>query len=142
MMFAAKLGMFLTIFSAPLMDRSRVFVVPDEPQGLGQSLERAFATDNHQGNTVSVTTDPQSRRASTLTVRENVTDVLTRDILSGGAQVSCHQVSPCVMEVTIGQTKRSLIYPFPVIGSRSKVRIARKSFYVEVLHTRNPHIFG
>lgn len=93
MMFAAKLGMFLTIFSAPLMDRSRVLVVPDEPQGLSQSLETAFATDNHQGNSVSVTTDPQSRRAATLTVRENVTDVLTRDILSGGAQVSCHQVS-------------------------------------------------
>ena len=141
-MFMAKLGMFLTIFSAPLMDHSRVFVVPDEPRCLGQSLDRVFATGNHQENTVSVTTDVQGRRASTLTVRENVTDVLTRDVLSGSAQVSCHQVSPCVMEVRIGQTKRSLVYPLPVIGSRSKVRIARKSFYVEVIHTLNTRIFG
>ena len=139
--FWAKLGEGLTIFSAPLMDRSRVFVVPDEPQGLGQSLDRVFATDNQQENTVFVTTDSQNRRATTLTVRENVTDILTRDILSGGAQVSCHQVSPCVMEVRIGQTKRSLVYPFPVIGSRSRVRIARKSFYVEVLHSRSSYLW-
>ncbi len=139
-MFLPKLGMFLTVFAAPLMDRSRVFVVPDEPQGLGQSLDKIFATDTHLENTVSVTTDPQSRRATTLTVRANVTDVLTRDILSGGAQVSCHQVSPCVMEIGIGQMKRSLVYPLPVIGSRSKVRIARKSFYVEVLHTHNSYL--
>lgn len=131
--FVSKLGMFLTIFSARLMDRSQVFVVPEEPQGLDESLDKIFGTDKHQENTVSVTTDPQSCRATTLTARANITDGLTRDILSNGGQVSCHQVSPCVMEVKIGQTKRSLLYPLPVIGSRSKVRIARKSFYVEVL---------
>lgn len=139
-MFMSKLGVYLTVFAAPLMDRSRVFVVPDEPQGLDQSLDKLFATDIHLENTVSVTTDPQSRRATTLTVRANVTDVLARDNLSGGAQVSCHQVSPCVMEVGIAQTKLSLVYPLPVIGSRSKVRIARKSFYVEVLHTHNSYL--
>jgi len=140
-MFMSKLGMFLTIFTAPLMDRSQVFVVPDEPRGLDASLDKIFATDNHQESTVSVTTDPQSRRATTLTARTNITDVPTRDILSGGAEVSCHQASPCVMEVRIGQAKRSLVYPLPVIGSRSKLKIARKSSYVEVLYS-HPHILG
>jgi hypothetical protein len=79
-----------------------------------------------------VTTDPQSRRATTLTARANITDAPTKDILSSGAEVSSRQVSPCVMEVRIGQTRKSLVYPLPVIGSRSKLRIARKSFYVEV----------
>ena len=116
------------------MDRSQVFVVPDEPQGLDESLDKIFATDNHRENPVSVTTDPQDRRATTLTARTNIMDVLTRDILSSGAEVSCNQASPCVMEVRIGQTRRSLVYPLPVVGSRSKLRIARKSFYVEVLY--------
>ena len=136
MLFVQELGMFLKIFTAPLMDRSRVFVVPDEPRGLGESLDSIFATDNRQQHNVSVTTDPQSRRATSLTARANITDVPTKGILSSGAEISSHQVSPCVMEVRIGRTRKSLVYPLPVIGSRSKLRIARKSFYVEVLH---PH---
>ena len=79
-----------------------------------------------------VTTDLQSRRAVTLTARAGITDVPTKNILSSGAEVSCRQASPYVMEVKIGQTRRSLVYPLPVIGSRSQLRIARNSFYVEV----------
>ena len=133
-MFISKLGISLGIFAARLMDRSQVFVVPDEPQGLDESLNKIFATDSHQENPVFVKTDLQGHRATTLTARANITDVPTRGILSSGAEVSCHQASPCVMEVRIGQTRRSLVYPLPVIGSRSKLRIARKSFYVEVLY--------
>jgi len=135
MMFVQKLGMFLKIFTAPLMDRSQVFVVPDEPRGLHESLDRIFATANRQQNNVSVTTDPQSHRATTLTARANITDVPTKAILSSGAEVSSHQTSPYVMEVRIGQSKKLLAYPLPVIGSRSKLRIARKSCYVEVSYS-------
>ena len=131
-LFVQKLGMFLTVFTAPLMDRSQVFVVPDEPRGLDESLDSIFALDDRQQNNVFVTVDPQSCHVTTLTARANITDVQTKTILSSGAEVSVHQVSPCVMEVRISKTRKSLVYPFPVIGSRSKLRIARKSFYVEV----------
>ena len=134
MLFTPKLGKHLMIFTAPLMDRSQVFVVPNEPQGFDESLDKIFATDNRQQNNVSVTTDSQSRRATTLTARVDITDEPTKDILSSGAEVSAHQASPCVMEVRIGQARRTLIYPLPVIGSRSKLRIARKSSYVEVFY--------
>ena len=134
MVFAPKLGAFLKIFNAPLMDHSLVFVVPDEPRGLDESFDRIFATGGRQQNRISVTTDPQSHRATTLTARANITDVPTKEILSSGAEVSCRQTSPHVMEIRIGQTKKSLVYPLPVIGSRSKLRIARKSSYVEVFY--------
>ena len=124
-MFISKLGMSLEIFAASLMDRSQVFVVPDEPQRLDESLDEIFSTDNHQENSVCVATYPQDCHATTLTARTNITDVPTRDVLSSGAKVSCHQVSPCVMQVRVGQTRRSLAYPLPVIGSRSKLRVAR-----------------
>jgi len=130
-----KLGRLLKIFTAPLMDRSQVFVVPDGPRGLDESLDKILANDGHQEGSVSVTTDPQSRRATTLTARVNITDAPTKAILSSDAEVSSCQVSPCVMEVRIGQTRKSLYYPLPVIGSRSKLKIARKSSYVEVCYS-------
>ena len=135
MLFMSKLGMYLKIFDAPLMDPLRVFVVPDEPRGLDDSLDKIFTVDDRLENKVSVTTDSQSRRITSLTVRVDITDVPTKDMLSSGAEVSSRQTSPYVMEVRIGQTRRSLLYPLPVIGSRSKLRIARKSFYVEVFHS-------
>ena len=138
--FGSKLGISLKIFTVPLMDRSQVFVVPDEPRGLDESLDKIFATDNHQENPVSVTIDPQGSSTATLTARANITDVPTREVLSSGAEVSRHQVSPCVMEVRIGQTRRSLVYPLPVIGSRSKLKVAKKSFYVEVCHLYPPTV--
>ena len=140
-MLTPDLGKDLAIFSAPLMDRSQVFVIPDEPRGLDESFDRIFVADSRQQDNVFVTTDPQNRRATTLTARANITDAPTKGILSSGAEVSCRQTSPCVMEVRIGQTKQALVYPLPVIGSRSKLRIARKSFYVEVLYLY-PHILN
>ena len=139
--FMPELGMSLTIFTAPLMDRSQVFVVPDEPQGLDGSLDKIFATVNRQRTTVSVTTEAEGRQATALTARANITDAPTKGILSSGVEVSSRQVSPCVMEVRIGQTRKTLVYPLPVIGSRSKLRIARKSSYVEVCYSY-PCIFG
>ena len=136
--FGPKLGLSLKIFTLSLMDRSQVFVVPDEPQGLDESLEKVFDPNGHQENPVSVTIDPECSRATTFTSRANITDVPTRDILPSGAEVSCHQASPCVMEVRIGQTRQSLVYPLPVIGSRSKLRVAKESFYVEVCRLYSP----
>ena len=134
-MFISKLGMTLQIFAAPLMDRLRVFVVPVEPRGLDGSLDKILTIDGRLENKVSASTDPQSRHITSLTARVDIMDVPTKNILSSGAEVSSQQTSPYVIEVRIGQTRRSLIYPLPVIGSRSKLRIARKSFYVEVFHS-------
>ena len=139
--FVPKLGMFLTIFDAPLMDPSQVFVVPDKPRGLDDSLDKLLAIDNRQENKVSATTDPQCRRVTVLTTRVNITDLPTQEILSSGAEVSSRQTSPYVIEVRIGQERRSLFFPLPVIGRHSKLRVARKSFYVEVFRS-SPSILG
>jgi len=130
--FGLKQGTSITVFTVPLMDRSQVFVVPDEPRGLDESFDKVFANADHPEDSVSVTTDHQSRRATTFTARVNITHPPTKDILSSGVEVSSRQVSSCVMEVRIGQTRNHLVYPLPVVGSRSKLRIARKSSYVEV----------
>ena len=139
--FMSKLGVFLNIFSAPLMDHSKVFVVPDEPRGFDDSLNKIFVADNRQGYKVSATTDSQCRRVTTLTTRIDITDVPTKNLLSRGEEISSRQTSPHVMEVKIGQRRSPLIFPLPVIGSRSKLRIARKSFYVEVFHSF-PFVLG
>jgi hypothetical protein len=54
--------------------------------------------------------------------------------LASGANVTVTQSSPCIMTLQIGTSKpRILMYPFPVDGSSSRTRVARKSSWVDVI---------
>jgi len=71
-------------------------------------------------------------RISMLTAQADILDEPTKVILSSGAPVTSCQVSPCMIEISIGPEKKQLVYPSPVIGTLSKLRIAWGSCYVEV----------
>ena len=128
-----KFGMSLHIYTARLMDTSAVFVVPEEPHGVCYRLcnmpTPAGGSDNCR---ISAAMDPEGERVSMLTARADILDGPTRAILSSGAPIASCQLSPCTIEISIGPEKRRLVYPSPVVGSLSKLRIARKSCYIEV----------
>jgi hypothetical protein len=128
-----KFGMSLQVYTARLMDTSAVFVVPEEPHGV---CHRVFNMSTPAGGSdncrISVAMDAEGERISVLAARADVLDGPTRAILSSGAPVASRQVSPCTIEISIGPEKRQLVYPSPVVGSLSKLRIARKSCYIEV----------
>jgi len=84
------------------------------------------------GCKISAAVDTKGERVSALTTRADVLDEPTRKILSSGASVTTRQVSSCTAEISIGPEKRWLVYPSPVIGELSKLRIDRKLYYVEV----------
>ncbi|KAI9808336.1 MAG: hypothetical protein M1826_004349 [Phylliscum demangeonii] len=53
--------------------------------------------------------------------------------LGNGAEVTAVQDSPCGLSIKVGTMKpHNLLYPFPVDGSAAKLRVARKSSWVEV----------
>ena len=76
--------------------------------------------------------DKSEKKASTLTMRHVITAPNAQKSLSNLASVTTKPVSDSVVEVTFDGYKHLFIYPFPVRGSQSKTRIARKSLYIEV----------
>lgn len=81
---------------------------------------------------VSVGLDASGQHISTLTIRM---DIVSKDLkikIAGGAEVTTAQATPCTIDVKIGAFKYPLAFPFPIDGTRAKLRIARKSSYVEV----------
>lgn len=128
-----KLGISFLVHTARLMDTSAVFVAPEEPHGVCYRLcgmpTPAGGSDNYR---ISASMDPKGERVSLLTARADILDGPTRAILSSGAPVASRQLSPCTIEISIGPVKRRLVYPSPVVGPLSKLRIARKSCYIEV----------
>ncbi|EGO03805.1 hypothetical protein SERLA73DRAFT_158294 [Serpula lacrymans var. lacrymans S7.3] len=138
----SKLGMKLTIFSAKLMDESLVHVLPEyplpskKPQASPSPPAPAIKGLLSQIGELSaavVELDEQCELVASLTCRVSVSDIESKRLFQSGAAPQVAQVSPCVMRITLGSREQDVIFPFPVSGSANKLRLARKSLYIEVV---------
>ncbi|KIJ28642.1 hypothetical protein M422DRAFT_784509 [Sphaerobolus stellatus SS14] len=119
----SKLGFELRIFSANLIDKTHVLVIPEQP--ISRSVFSFSPTSDRtslfaeigSSNPAVVELDEQCELVDSFTCRETP---------------QIEQVSPCVMRLTICDHKQDIIYPFPAVGSLDKLRLARKSLWVEM----------
>ena len=134
-----KLGLSLTIYSTTLADTDHLELVRERPGSVGEldrlrDITSTPISTNKNATEVWTTVgfDNSGKKASTLTMRHDITAPDAQKSLSNLALVTTKPVSDSVVEVTFDGYKHVFIYPFPVRGSQSKTRIARKSFYIEV----------
>jgi hypothetical protein len=137
----SKLGLSLTIFSAKLMDESHVHILPQQhlPSRKPQisSLTPLPATPSlfaqiGKSSAAVVELDQECELVASLTCRVSVEDGEAKRLFGSGTAPQIAQVSPCVMRITVGGRMQDFVYPFPIMGNRHKLRLARKSLYIEV----------
>ncbi|VDC06230.1 unnamed protein product [Peniophora sp. CBMAI 1063] len=136
-----KLGLSLSVFSAPLMDPDLVHVLPEQPlpsRALQEEPVNSPELSLRQGtigtaNAVSVELDEQCEQVSVLVSRILVQDSGVREAFQKGVSPEIRQASSCVMRVSLSGRSQDVAFPFPVIGSLNRMRLARKSLYIEVL---------
>jgi hypothetical protein len=127
LLLSKRLGLHLELFTVSLMDSNTVHIVPEGPHrptelsSLRASMPRLPGSSPHR---VSVVLD--NTKVSTLAVRQEIAEVATHD------STEIEQISPCIMKVSLGQLSKRFMYPFPIDGKRAKLRIARKSGWIEV----------
>ena len=141
-----KLGMRLTIYSTFLSDKEHVAVLRSRPDNLGEvdrtrrlsstTLSRADGADNAK---VAMKFDSSGRKATTLTIRDNVQSGEAAKSLADKAEVKMKHLADCTILASYAQHQRHFIFPFPVRGADVKLRIARKSLYLEV-RIRSPNL--
>ena len=124
-----QLGIGLHLFQTKIANTSNVFIVPDHPN-LPQ--RRSSLENPNSQQRVEVHLDQECRKISTLTTRINLVATREKETLLKGSAVSCSQFSSCAMRATFGGIQRDAFFPFPIAGGQSKLRIARKSSYLEV----------
>ena len=131
------LGVMLTLFSGKLMDESCVHVLPEQPlpsrkiQKSSPTSPRPSTRIGQSGATV-VELDDECELVASLTSKVLVEDEEVKRLFGSGATPQVTQVSSCAMRISIGGHMQDLRFPFPVIGSQYKLRLARKSLYIEV----------
>ena len=124
-----KFGIGLHLFLTNITNTSHVFIVPDHP--ILPQRRRLLQRSTSQQR-VGVHLDRECRKISTLTTRINLSVTKEKETLLKGSAVTSSQPSSCTMRVMFGGIQRDTLFPFPIAGSRSKLRIARKSSYLEV----------
>ncbi|KAG8739258.1 hypothetical protein FRC11_000805 [Ceratobasidium sp. 423] len=122
------------------MDKEYVKVLPYRPTLVDEPVQGPpsdynppvpkIASDHTCEATI---TKPSSFFVDTLTVRFKVEMSEEQGELLAGAKVSTKQISPCTMQLQVGNHVHLITYPYPVDGTLNKLRIARKSQYVEVI---------
>ncbi|KAJ7237440.1 hypothetical protein B0H12DRAFT_1138805 [Mycena haematopus] len=132
-----KLGIEQSVFGAKLMDENHVHVLPQDPLPAApkKSLERGTAEIFQIGNAdpVAVELDEECELISRLTSVVHVEDTEAKKLFGSGTTPEISQVSPCVMKLAIGKHAQNVVYPIPIMGSQNKLRLARKSSYIEVI---------
>ncbi|KAJ1303001.1 hypothetical protein OPQ81_011203 [Rhizoctonia solani] len=138
--FVPKLGMMLDVFGASIMDRKHVQVLTyrpalvSEPSQYPPSVPASPRMPSDSGPLChAIVSNIQSRALDSLSIRLDVTAKDEQKTLQNGAQVSASQVSACTMVLKIGAHSHILSYPYPIHGKNNKLRVARKSCYIEVI---------
>jgi len=134
------LGPSLSIYEAPLMDIAHVHILPEPtlPSANSGSIPmvdtpgRQVLTDIGKCDLPLVEFDDDCALIKTFTARISVEDQASKTLFQSGASPQIVQISPCIMRLTLGKQMQDAAFPFPVVGSQNKLRLARKSLYIEV----------
>ncbi|PPQ92792.1 hypothetical protein CVT25_003903 [Psilocybe cyanescens] len=132
---ASKLGRHLCIYSTKLSNSANVLLVrhrPDNIEEIRNFRVNSASPSEEVGQTVMVNVNPSLPKVSTLTIRDDITHPATKKSLSHGASVNTQAIADTAIRVCVKNYVQTLVYPFPIRTDQLKVRIARKSSYVEV----------
>lgn len=143
--FQRHTGLRLQVFETLLKEDSTVRICRDAPKlSCGDSIamqHRWVEVNCRHGKPLSRSTAKLTSDFSTNHLQQHVDfprGSPESKALSTGCVVKVVEASPSTVTLHIGSTARTVYYPFHVQGSQSKVRVARKSSWIEVevpIHT-------
>ena len=136
------LGPDLCVFRANLEDTKYVHLVPEQPLSprlpaseaavASQPQESADTTAIGHQLPVRVAMDTEGKHVASLTAKLEITNTTVQAAFAEGAMPDVSQCPPCAMQVVLDGRTQTLAYPVPIVGSQRKLRLARKSSYIEV----------
>ncbi|RPB20395.1 hypothetical protein L211DRAFT_893445 [Terfezia boudieri ATCC MYA-4762] len=131
--FLSILGPLLEIFKAKLLHRGNVFVARNMPGLIQRTEARALqVTLTPDARSTALSWVGGGRKLDVMTIRQ--TGESTNLLLSNTRKtVEQSQVSPYSISISSGEHTKTVVFPFPVAGNQSRLRIARKSKYIEVV---------
>lgn len=135
------LATHMEVFRVPLLSPEYIHVVENLP-GLSRSNPPSIAIEPEKyafsDESVEITYVLFVPDDQTFTTRITLKGKVEQAALIRAQIVQFHLISPCTVAVCFGKHKYTCSFPFPVSGNATRLRLARKSGWVEVITSLLP----
>ncbi|KAG1740870.1 uncharacterized protein EDB91DRAFT_1328959 [Suillus paluster] len=133
-----KLGFDMSLFRADFGDEHFVHVLRQRPDAGPESPEDKNMQINGRSKKTSgactfVTLDRECQKPLTFTTRVDIVEPEMKASLTTGATPTVNQISMHSIAIALGDHSLKFPYPLPIDAKKVKLRIARKSLYIEVV---------
>ncbi|KAI6104717.1 hypothetical protein EV401DRAFT_642340 [Pisolithus croceorrhizus] len=136
---AQKLGLEMYLFKALLTDGRYVHILTKAPTTNNDTISSESplvplkSNGKCQGHPIHVEMDGSNVQIQSLTARVDIADPMGQASLASGCAVTVEQLSPNKAKLHVDRYKHVISFPLPIDTANAKLRIARKSKYVEVV---------
>ncbi|KAG1742546.1 hypothetical protein EDB19DRAFT_621200 [Suillus lakei] len=131
-----KLGLDLSLFRADMGDEQLVHILrqrPDAgPEGREERKQIGGCPVETSGARTFVTLDRECKKPVTFTTRVDIVEPGMKASLISGATPTVNQISMHSIAIVLGDKSLQFPFPLPIDAKKVKLRIARKSLYIEV----------
>ncbi|KAI5981818.1 hypothetical protein EDD15DRAFT_2534946 [Pisolithus albus] len=146
----AKLGLHLSLFNVPLTDERYVHILTSSPTTGNDTINSEYPLippkldTESQGHPIHVEMDESNTEVQSLTAHVDIVDPVGQASLASGCAVTVEQLSPNKAKLRVDRYEHVIFFPLPVDTVNAKLRIARKSKYIEVVApmTLTPNVKG
>ncbi|KAJ6502063.1 hypothetical protein C8R45DRAFT_818988 [Mycena sanguinolenta] len=133
-----KLGPFLEIHSASLFDKESVLVLPEQP------LPSTFSFSTHMNvssvpghigsrDPINANFNEECDLIESFSAKITVEDEIAKTALQSAQAVVVRQLSHNTVQLVLGGRTQEVSFPFPVVGAQRRLRLARKSLWIEII---------
>ncbi|KAG2347543.1 hypothetical protein BDR05DRAFT_958286 [Suillus weaverae] len=132
------LGPDLALFPADMGDERLVHILRQRPDAVSESpkeknMQIGGRPVKTSGACTFVTFDRECKKPLSFTTRVDIVEPEMKASLAGGASPTVNQVSLHSIAIVLGDKSLQFPFPLPVDAKNVKLRIARKSLYIEVI---------
>ncbi|KAF8205712.1 hypothetical protein K438DRAFT_1818357 [Mycena galopus ATCC 62051] len=142
LLYAKKLGPGLEIHSARLFDRESVLVLPEQPlpSEFSSTINVPGAAPGQIGSQdpIQANFNEECDLLESFSAKITVENELAKAALQSSQTVVVRQISYNAVQLVLGGRRQAVSFPFPVVGSKHRLRLARKSLWIELIVPPRP----
>jgi hypothetical protein len=136
-LYLKRLGSQLEIHSARLFDKESVLVLPEQP--LPHEFSTSLRDPSAPGqigaqSPISANFNEECDLLESFSAKINVEDEQAKAAFQSSGTVVVQQISSEIVQIVLGERTQAVSFPFPVAVAQYRLRLARKSLWIEVSH--------
>ncbi|KAJ6502060.1 hypothetical protein C8R45DRAFT_861772 [Mycena sanguinolenta] len=137
-----KLGTHLEIHSAELFDSESVLVLPEQPLPSFSTHMDIPSPSGQIGSRgpISANFNEECDLVESFSAKITIEDELAKAALQFSEVVTVHQLSYNIVQLVLGGRTQEVNFPFPVAGAQHRLRLARKSLWIEIIVPPRPSV--